>query len=128
MRWNPNAEDGDVDCRDDDECTPFDVADGISMFGNECNTIDDDLHEQLDLEHPEEEDEEQDRDAILWSGLINSIRDQGVLRGAQRSSQEEPANNSNAHVHNNLTPQHVDVDGSQRIAVPSRLLYGLPDC
>lgn len=58
MRWNPDAEDGDVDRRDDDDGSPFDVPDSFAMFSDERDTVDDDLHEQLNLEHPEEEDEE----------------------------------------------------------------------
>jgi hypothetical protein len=32
------------------------------MFCDEGDTVDDDLHKQLDLEYPKEQNEEQDRD------------------------------------------------------------------
>ena len=70
VRRNPNTKDGDVDCGDDNNCTPFDVTDGISMFGDKSNAVDNDLHEQLNLENPEEENEEQDRDTVV---LLTSI-------------------------------------------------------
>lgn len=65
MRWNPDTKDGDIDGSDDNDGTPFDVADGVAMFSNERDSIDDDLHEQLDLEDPEKEDEEQNRNTVL---------------------------------------------------------------
>ena len=59
MGGDPDGEDGNVDGSDDDDGTPLDVADGISVFSNEGNSIYDDLHEQLDFKHPKEENEEQ---------------------------------------------------------------------
>lgn len=61
VRWNPDAEYGDVDGRDKDDSSPLDVPDSVAVFSDERNTIDDNLHEQLDLEDPKEKDEEQDR-------------------------------------------------------------------
>lgn len=58
VRRNPDAEDSDVDGRDEDYCSPLDIPDSVAMFSDERNTVDDDLHQQLDLEHPEEENEE----------------------------------------------------------------------
>jgi hypothetical protein len=55
---NPDGEDGDVDGSDDDDGAPLDVADGISVLSNECDSIDNNLHEQLDLKDPEKENEE----------------------------------------------------------------------
>lgn len=69
VRWNPDTEDGDIDGRDDDDGPPLDVPDSVAMFSDERNTVDDDLHEQLDLEHPEEENEEQDRYTIRMLAL-----------------------------------------------------------
>jgi hypothetical protein len=62
MRWDPDTEDGDIDGGNDDHCSPFEVADGASVFRNEGNAVDDDLHEELDLPDPEEQNREQDRD------------------------------------------------------------------
>lgn len=58
VRRDPDTEDGDIDCGDDNEGTPLDVADSLAMFSDQSNSVDDDLHEQLDLENPKEEDEE----------------------------------------------------------------------
>jgi len=57
VRWDPDTEDGDVDTGDEDYCSPFEVTDGTPVFCDEGNAVDDDLHEQLDLPHPEEQDE-----------------------------------------------------------------------
>lgn len=65
VRRDPDAEDGDIDDGDKDEGAPFDVADGTPVFGDESNSVDDDLHEQLDLEDPEGQDEEEDWDAVF---------------------------------------------------------------
>ena len=55
---DPDTEDSDVDSGDDDYGAPFDIADCAAVFSNKGDTIDDDLHKELDLEDPEEEDEE----------------------------------------------------------------------
>jgi hypothetical protein len=65
VRRDPDAEDGNVDGGDEDEGAPFDVADGTPVFGDESNPVDDDLHEQLDLEDPEGQDEEEDWDTVF---------------------------------------------------------------
>lgn len=69
-RWrsvcgNPDTEDSDIDGGDDNDCTPLYIADSVSVFSDQCNSIDDDLHEQLDLEDPEEEDKEEDWDTVF---------------------------------------------------------------
>lgn len=69
VRWNPDTEDGDVDGRDDDDSSPLDVTDCLSVFSDERDTVDDDLHEQLDLEDPKEENKEQDRHTICMLAL-----------------------------------------------------------
>lgn len=61
MRRNPDNEYRNVDCGNQDGGAPLDVSDGASMFSNECDSVDNNLHEHLDLEHPKEEDKEQDR-------------------------------------------------------------------
>lgn len=128
MRGNPDTEDGDVDGGDENNGAPFDVPHRAAMFGNERNSIDDDLHEQLDLENPEEQDEKQHRDAISSLASVSASGDDAgfLSRRTQCACQEEPANNSNAYVDQNLTPQHVDVDGPQRVTVPPCLQDRLP--
>jgi hypothetical protein len=61
MRWNPDAKDGDVNGSNEDHSAPLQVTDGASMLGDERDTIDDNLHQQLYFEDVEEEDPEQDR-------------------------------------------------------------------
>lgn len=58
-RWygvggNPDAEDSDVDCSDENDGAPFDVAYSVSVLRDKGNSVDDNLHKQLNLEHPEE--------------------------------------------------------------------------
>jgi hypothetical protein len=71
MGRNPNDEDCDVDAcadgalvfRDDghylanlhyQSCTPLHLSDQPPVIDNDGDSIDDDLHEQLNFEHPEE--------------------------------------------------------------------------
>lgn len=65
MRWYPDAENGDVDSGNEDDSAPFDITDCRAVFGDESNPIDDNLHQQLDLEDPEEEDKEENLNANL---------------------------------------------------------------
>lgn len=58
MCRDPDTENGDVDSSDDNYCAPLQACDSASMFGNEGDSIDDDLHEKLYLEDPKEENEE----------------------------------------------------------------------
>ena len=55
MGWNPNVEHGDVDASDDNSGGPFDLHDPLSVFGYHVDSVDDNLHQQLDLKHPKEE-------------------------------------------------------------------------
>jgi len=52
MRWDPNAEDRDVDSSDDDYSSPLDTPYRVSVFRDQGNSVDDDLHEKLDLKGP----------------------------------------------------------------------------
>ena len=45
MCRNPDAKDGNVDGRDDDHCAPFQAGDCTSVFCNQGNPVDDDLHQ-----------------------------------------------------------------------------------
>lgn len=56
------------------------------------------------------------------------MSDRTVLRWSQCSSQEQPAYHTNAYVHQNLTPHHVDVGRPQWVSVSLCLLYSLPYC
>jgi hypothetical protein len=65
----PDTKDGNVDAGDDERSAPFEFKDCRSMLGDDGDSVDDDLQEQLDLKDPEEQDEKEDRDAIEWSVL-----------------------------------------------------------
>ena len=54
MCRNPNNENGNVDSGNDNNGSPFDIADCAATFGDKGYTVDDDLHQQLDLEDPKE--------------------------------------------------------------------------
>lgn len=45
MRRNPDAKDGDVDARNNACCTPFQLCHRTFVFRDDCNSIDDDLHQ-----------------------------------------------------------------------------------
>ena len=44
MRWKPDAKDSDVDGGDEEYGAPFEITNGTSMLGDECDSVDDDLH------------------------------------------------------------------------------------
>jgi predicted HTH transcriptional regulator len=49
---HPDTKYRDVDRRDNNERSPFNLLHRTSMFGYESNPVNDDLHEKLDLENP----------------------------------------------------------------------------
>lgn len=61
MGRNPNSENGDVDKSDSNSSAPFYPEDSRSMFGDDRDSVDDDLHKQLDFQDPEEENKEKNR-------------------------------------------------------------------
>ncbi len=63
MRWDPDTEDSDINGCNDSDGAPFHLANRAAVLSDKGDTVDYDLHEKLDLEHPEEEDKEEDRDA-----------------------------------------------------------------
>lgn len=65
MCRNPDAKDSDVGCCDDDYSAPFDAPYVFAVLSDEGNTIDNDLHKQLDFKDPAEEDEEENGDPVL---------------------------------------------------------------
>ena len=69
MSWDENAEDCYVDESHNQSSSPFHVLDCFSVLGDDRNPVDDDLHQELDFEYPEEEDEEEGWDAIMLLGL-----------------------------------------------------------
>jgi len=58
MCRDPDAEYSNVDSGDDDDSSPFNVSNSATMLSDQSNPVDDNLHEQLDLEDPEKENEE----------------------------------------------------------------------
>lgn len=52
MCGDPDAEDGNIDACNDEGSAPFELSDGAFMFGDNCDSVDDDLHEQLNLKDP----------------------------------------------------------------------------
>ena len=50
----PDAKDGNIDCRHDSSSSPLKFLQFPSVLGNEQDSINDDLHQQLDLKGPEE--------------------------------------------------------------------------
>lgn len=54
VRGNPDNEDSNVDKGNGDDSAPFDFLDCGPVLSNECDSVDDDLHQHLDLEDPEE--------------------------------------------------------------------------
>lgn len=66
MSRNPYAKHRDVDCSDGRSGHPFDFHDEVPVFGNNVDSIDDNLHEQLDFEYPEEQQEEKHRNTTFY--------------------------------------------------------------
>jgi hypothetical protein len=65
MRRDPDTEYGNVDSGNEGSGAPFYVANCAAVLGDQSDTVDDDLHEELDLEDPKEEDEEENRNAVM---------------------------------------------------------------
>lgn len=80
MCGDPDAEDGNIDACNDESSAPFELSDGAFMLGDDCDSVDDDLHEQLNLEDPKEEDEEKHRNAgyVSWTGPCSIGRYDGI--------------------------------------------------
>jgi hypothetical protein len=68
MRRDEDAKDGNVDARHDGGSSPFDLGDCASVFGDDGDSVDDDLHQELDFKDPEEKNEEEDRNTTSTDG------------------------------------------------------------
>ena len=49
MSWYPDAKDCNVAASDKESNAPFDFDGGTAIFDDDCNSVDDDLHEKLNL-------------------------------------------------------------------------------
>lgn len=58
MCRNPDDHHHDVHSGDDEDSSPFDPPYSLSMLCNERDTVDDDLHKQLDFKYPTKKNEE----------------------------------------------------------------------
>jgi hypothetical protein len=85
MRRNPDTEDSDVDGRDENDSSPLDSLDSLAVFSDECDSVDDDLHKQLNFENPEGKNEEQDGHTSLMSASIDIRTCWSGLPGTQRA-------------------------------------------
>ena len=63
MGGNPDAEDGNVDEGDEYSSADLQPVNKSLVVVDDCDSVDDDLHEQLDFKRPEEEAEEQHRNS-----------------------------------------------------------------
>ena len=61
MGGDPYTEHGDVDARYHGRGAPFQLPNSVLAFCDDGYPVDDNLHEQLDLKDPKEEEEEEDR-------------------------------------------------------------------
>jgi hypothetical protein len=61
MSRNPDSKDGNVDKSDGKGGSPLQLKDSRSMFGDDRDSIDDNLHKKLDFKDPEEKNKEQHR-------------------------------------------------------------------
>ena len=61
----PDTKHSDVDSSNENDSAPLDIPNGAAVFGNEGDAIYNNLHKQLNLKNPEEENEEEDRDSEL---------------------------------------------------------------
>jgi hypothetical protein len=53
MRRDENAKDSNVDTCRNNSSTPFKSLNCLSRLGDDADSVDDDLEQQLDLEYPE---------------------------------------------------------------------------
>lgn len=59
MSRNPNNKDGNVNKSDGNGGSPFQLKDSRPMFGDDGDSVDDNLHKKLDLKDPKEKNKEQ---------------------------------------------------------------------
>lgn len=105
----PNAENRNIDRGDDDNSAPFDIAYSLAVLSDQSNAIDDDLHEQLYLEDPEEENEEEDLNTADLVQYTQFVWRNSSLRWSQLSIEKQPSHDSDRYIHEDLTPYHVDI-------------------
>lgn len=129
MGGDENAKHSNIHTSHDPSSGPFHDRNCFPMFGNDGDSVDDDLHQQLDLEHPKEEDEEQYRNAVTHS--VSHVRkkkgdlDRNILRGNDLIN-PKPTRDHHSYVGDNLAPYHVDVGTSKRVSISLSLFDGLP--
>lgn len=74
MSRDPDAEHHNIDHGDDRSGYPFDLYDQPSIFRNDINSVDDNLHEQLDFEYPEEQQPKEYWNTTWYHLCQNSTR------------------------------------------------------
>jgi hypothetical protein len=52
MCWDPDDEDGNVDAGDESNSAPLQSCNSTTVLGDQGNSVDDNLHQELDFEHP----------------------------------------------------------------------------
>lgn len=79
MCWYPDNENSDVDAGDDNNSAPFHHANRTTMFCNQSNPVDYNLHQKLDLEDPEKEDEKEHWDTGKSISRSQKLAMAGIL-------------------------------------------------
>lgn len=129
MGGDENAKHSNIHTSHDPSSGPFHDCNRFSMFGDDGDSVDDDLHQQLYLKHPKEEYEEQNRNAVTHN--VSHMRtkkgdlDRYILRGNDLIN-PKPTRDHHPYVGDDLTPNHVDVGTSKRVSIPSSLFDSLP--
>ena len=65
MSWNPDTHNHDVHRSNENDSSPLQSPHGSTMFRNEGDSVDDDLHQELDLKDPAEHEEKQRRNSAV---------------------------------------------------------------
>lgn len=127
VRRDPYDKHRNVDGSDESDSPPLQFGNCTSMLNDQSYSVDDNLHKKLDFKNPKEENEEENRYALMLSAHTRHQHNmEQNSPGSQFVVQEQPGNDRNDNIHCNLTPYHVDIRRPQGISIPPSLLDSLP--
>jgi hypothetical protein len=130
MWRDKDAENSNIDNRNDYSSTDLQLACRGLALGDDRNTIDDDLHQELNLKDIEKEDKEEkgrSKDKISLA-LDFKIGMTACLPIMEDIFEPEPAEDCEDKICEYLAPYHVNISGSPGILVSPGLMEGSDCC
>jgi hypothetical protein len=130
MWRNKDAENSNIDDRDDYSSTDLQLACRGLSLGDDRNTIDDDLHQELNLEDIEEEDKEEkgrSTDKISLALDFQFVMT-ACLPIMEDVFEPKPAEDCKDKICEYLAPYHINISGFPGISVGSGLVKSSDCC